>query len=494
MSSAAQPAFQPLTFEDLKKAVSGNAAAFRCRRRLQPGGGEGDKVFPPTYAGGVYAVENRLINDHVVRCVLLDSIQSQANRMEEALLDAILPEWRELPGEKQGCELPVIAVHLGKHGWVTSLTAPHRIHDAILRDSNLNGTRFRDSDIGKEVVAARVHNATAFYRWCPTALLFGTWDSNAGEGLESAKIPRAVVSEIIGVDITAGVRTASRLDPLGIKAQSGTIYRRTDGGWALKEKDSDDGYIGATSDDLEKDSDGNPKKFGKGKPSDINHGNITPDMPRFERDEIRKQNLDRLADILQTSPLKLRFDLDSGDGRLQSHTEFNGEMIRIRDGAVKPGGVTLAYALHTWLLSLTQLRRLRFPVDGKAAEERNTAARTVLAALAVYVFALQNERGYWLRSRCELIPELPNNSVLQQLNVDTDPTDFKLPSASDAKKLLTESLKYAEHETSANIQWAKKVIRLTPSEQLKKLVEFSDSRQTDESAAESSMADVGDQN
>ena len=48
-----------LTLKDVREAVSGSAAAFRCRRRLQPGGGEGDKVFPPTFAGAVYAMERR---------------------------------------------------------------------------------------------------------------------------------------------------------------------------------------------------------------------------------------------------------------------------------------------------------------------------------------------------------------------------------------------------------------------------------------------------
>src|SRR5438105_1098199 len=174
-----------LTLDHLKTAVQGGSAAFRCRTKLRPIGDEGDKVFPPTYAGGVYAVEDRRINGSIVRCVLLDSVQSQANRMEEALQDAFLPNWREMPLDRDTvCELPVVAVHIENQGWVTSLTAPHRIHDAILRDSNLNGTRFRDSETGRAIVQARLHSATAFYRYCPTALLFGTWDSTAGEGLD----------------------------------------------------------------------------------------------------------------------------------------------------------------------------------------------------------------------------------------------------------------------------------------------------------------------
>src|SRR5207302_380954 len=146
-----RPTPQPLTFDDLKTAVSGSAAAFRCRRRLQPGGGEGDKVFPPTFAGAVYAVEQRHINgkEQPVTCVLLDSVQSQANRMEQALQDALIAREIALPvvtvdfseygpsgdarkDEKEGRLLDAI-------GEITSLQVPHRLADAILRDSEYNG-------------------------------------------------------------------------------------------------------------------------------------------------------------------------------------------------------------------------------------------------------------------------------------------------------------------------------------------------------------------
>ena len=49
----------PLTYKDLKEAVAGTAAGFRARTRLKPAGGDGDKVFPPTYEGGEYATEDR---------------------------------------------------------------------------------------------------------------------------------------------------------------------------------------------------------------------------------------------------------------------------------------------------------------------------------------------------------------------------------------------------------------------------------------------------
>ncbi|MFB3826482.1 MAG: type I-U CRISPR-associated RAMP protein Csb1/Cas7u [Bryobacteraceae bacterium] len=504
----------PLTFEVLKEAVAGGSAAFRCRTKLGAIGEDGDKVFPSTYAGGVYAVEDRRIDGRIVRCVVLDSVQSQANRMEELLQEAFLPNWREMPtdGDPSDCDLPIVAVHVGRHGWITSLTAPHRIHDAILRDSELNRTRFRDSAIGQAIVAARLHNATAFYRFCPTSLIFGTWDSTAGEGLESAKIPRAVVSEIVGIDITPGVRTASRIDPLGIERMETTFYRRGKSGWTFEESEADKKYKkgkGWTEDinQADKDPSGKPIEtkpiiWGT-KPSDINHGNVVPNIPRFEQKEVRDNNLGRLTDILESNSLRLRVDLDSADSRLESHTAFDSDRMRIRPGAIKPGGVTMAYALHTWTLSLTQLRRLRFPLDqskANEAEQRNCAARTVLASLAIYGLALQQEQGYWLRSRCELIPiaaKEGNGAVLQLINADGTTADFQVPTILAAKQLFEKAVHEAESESNASaIHWEKQIIRLTPSPQLKKLVEMSEKRQpTGGEEEEVAVADdAGDQN
>lgn len=490
-----------LSVDKLKAAVR-SAAAFRLRVRLNGLGGEGDKVFPPTYAGGVYAVEDRRMDGKVVRCALLDSIQSQANRMEDALLEAFLPSWRELDPKADNADkavssdLPVMAVHVENHGWVTSLTAPHRIHDAIIRDSEIEETadgkthkvRFRESAVGKEIVAGRVHKATAFYEHCPTALIFGTWDSTAGEGLDSAKVPRAVVSEIIGVDVTPGVRTGSRIDPLGIRASSATIYQLRDcnDDWTLDETEA------------ALDTQNNPKKFGRGKPSDINHGNVTPDLPRFDQQEIRRQNLDRLPNVLETTPLELRHEISSGDGRIQSHSVFRSDDVRIRSGAVKPGGITMAYALHTWTLSLTQLRRLRFPVEshaenqatppqdpedrkGSLADQRNEAARTVLAALALYALALRQEAGYWLRSRCELVPEGPFTLELMGGAGGT----FSLGSAGEMRTILDIAITEARQ---LDLEWSGCLTVLTPTSKLLNLVRRSDASGPESEEEESAGA------
>jgi len=62
-----------LDLKILRAAVAGDAAEFRCVTDLQPAGGTGDKVFPPTYEGGTYAFEERVLDGQRVRCVLLGS-------------------------------------------------------------------------------------------------------------------------------------------------------------------------------------------------------------------------------------------------------------------------------------------------------------------------------------------------------------------------------------------------------------------------------------
>jgi CRISPR-associated protein Csb1 len=368
----------------LHKAVSGSAAAFRSRTRLQPAGGEGDKVFPPTYAGAVYAKEERQINGAKVPCVLLDSVQAQANRLEEALqraLDAgVLKNLPVLNVDFTGLGL------LDEVGRVSSLEAPHRIADAILRDSVHDGQPFRKSELGKSLDQASLQNATPLYKLCPTALVFGLWDSTGPKGGLGAKFQRALVSEIIGVNAEIGVKTSSRIDPLGMRAAA-KVIKKADGSYELAGDKAKDGVS----------------------PSEVNHGNIPPDI---------------------TKP----------------------------GGA---GGATLDYAEQTIVLSLPALRKLRFPIDGKTTPERDAAARTVLAALALTAATLAAESGFDLRSRCLLWPtEVMKWELLEKPG--QKPVEITL-TAKDAIKLLGEAVAAAEKQ---GLIWQKEPVKLKPSPNL----------------------------
>ena len=190
---------------DRLKAAVTEDVAIRFAARLQPAGGRGDKVFPPTYAGGQYALESRVDEHGVVKdVVLLDSVQSQANRMEQALLAA---------HRGRRITLPMISVSfsqvdgLQELGEITVLDAPHRLADAILRDSMLNGTLFPATAEGQVLRRATTRSATELFKLCPSALLFGIWESTGAAGGLGVKFQRAIVSEIIGIGAMVGRKT-----------------------------------------------------------------------------------------------------------------------------------------------------------------------------------------------------------------------------------------------------------------------------------------------
>lgn len=400
-----------LNFDTLKDAISGHAAAIRCKTILQPAAGCGTKVFPPTHAGGVYATEQRRVPDkdkpgetRVVDCVLLDSVQSQANRIEDALQQAI---------DDGKLSMPLIVVNFGDAvadvQRVTSLQAPHRAADAILRDSLTDQKDekgkplpFRKSTIGEAITNSSLANATGQFRYCPHALFLGVWDSTGPKGGLGAKFARALVSEIVGIDAAYGVRTGSRIDPIQTKTSAGPLYTKDvdkfggiewtlDPNEALKDKKTKNPILFSR---------GNVATGKPGDPAKANHGNIPPTFSKYAKG------------AEGTDPL-------------------TGEDAR--QGAIAAGGTTIDHAEHTAVLSLPQLRRLRFPLNGalnsdpKKQAEIDNAARTVLAALALVGLTLSLERGCDLRSRCLLFPEGPLSFEL--LEIPGKPTPISLDSA-----------------------------------------------------------------
>lgn len=397
-----------LNLKDLEAAIAGNAAAMRQRVRMIPAEGPGGKVFPPTHVGGIYAWEQRrLPDDKIVNTVLLDSVQSQANRMEQALLQAY---------QAGKLKLPMIQVDFRESlpdvGTITTLDAPHRIADAIFRESKLGDARFRDSEVGQAFISSTTRNATGLFRYCPHSLIFGVWDSGNLEGKGGNRFQRAVVSEIVGINAEAGVRTRSRIDPLVLSNPE--LYQTPDGGWTI------------FPDQADKDDKG-PKKYGK-KLSELNLGNVTPDLVRYGGDR----------------PIRTKND-------------------QIRPDDVLAGGVTIDYAVQTWVLSLPALRRLSFPVKGseRSETELNNAARTVLAALALAGFCHLQEQGYDLRSRCLLIPEsgIPSFELIGN---DGCTETFDL-SATEADEIYAQAVAKAK---ALGLPWQDEAINLVPEDRL----------------------------
>lgn len=430
--------------KDLVAAVTGRAAAFRCVTEYQPVAGPHTTVFPSTYEGGKYATVGYRDEKTGYRSddergkkladqVLLDSVQSQANRMELALLDAWYAE---------RIKLPVVTVDfagndLEKDLRITSLEAPHRIADAILRDSLLDGVSFRQSELGKTLDHVDLRNATALFRLCPTALVFGIWDSTGPKGGLGAKFQRAVVSEIVALDAQFAVRTASKIDPTEIRRTAGILYRSTTANgirWtldpteALDEVDKNGKPTGKKilfgrnkGKDVAFDP-GSDKFPDEGRPSKANHGNIVPSMKNSETNE----------------PL--------------------------------PGGIIMNRALQTTVISLPALRRLRFPlIPGQRSDAKvDAAAQTTLAALALCAAVLTRESGCDLRSRCQLFPSEPiqweilekPGEAARKVEIDGDSAIALFNDAVDAAK-------------TAGLPWLDKELVLKPSPQLIDLVQQS---------------------
>lgn len=405
-----------ISYEILRESVE-NAVAFRLRRRLQPAGGEGDKVFPPTYEGGKYAWEERIIDGKKIPCVILDSVQSQANRMELALLRA----W-----EQEEFTLPVISVDFKGHGIddlgkITSLEVPHRIADAILRDSETkNHSLFPKAPEYNSWLQATPLNATHLFSLCPTALLFGIWFHPLGgpgnRGNLGTRFQRTIVSEVFAVNAHKGVATGGQSNPLQLAAQSYYCDAKKNDErtcWGIEESKT--------------------LTVKKEKLSEINHGSVTPDYA-YARNN-------------------------------------TGNTILEEDGSPRiKGGITMSYAVQTVVLSLTALRNLSFPLENRDSESQkacNILARTVLAALGLCAATKSAEENFDLRSRCLLYPEAPASWEI--LRKDGSSESFTL-SGKGASTLVETAVKEAQQN---DLPWHEKEIILTPSEKLISIVKKS---------------------
>jgi CRISPR-associated protein Csb1 len=461
-----------MNLNTLTEAVKGGAAAIRIITRLEPVGHERDKVFPPTYAGGEYALEMRypattanvLTNSNglhsegeepPVHAVLLHSVAGQANLLEEALKAAI--------EEKRVSGVPVLKVSFDNTvaeeyllEAITVLDAPHRVFDAIFRESEIPAERntpaigFSETNAGIDFSKASLANATPLYEWSPTSLLFGCWNSAndkvPGKIKGNLKFARAIVSEIVGYEIEQGVRVGGKGDPAGITGQA--IYRLP----------SDDTTTDAK--EAHHDSDGKPWFKKQGQPLQWTQNETEAEAKAAAKDKKQKvyraigwewtaeeskaaRNKDgkpvkwgkkgKPSELLlgQIAPSIGKNDEGGSDRRRLSHEDLRK----------LGGGITMKYALQTTVLSLSALRRLRFPDTKGHSTERDLAARTVLAALGLVAITAQRERDYFLRSRCELrAVDSPQYEFVIQ-GRKTDEKDRFILTFDEAKTLLYQALK-----------------------------------------------------
>ena len=168
-----------------------NAVAISVSQRLEPMEGRQSPIYPATYPAAEkqghrfdtpYNI-NQLKDGRMV--ATLDSVQSQANRMEAAFVGELAHA------------VPKVTVAAGDR--VVMLTElPHRLADAVIRASELHDAirdAFEAYDAGDPSLIAKLG---------PTSLVYGAWDSRDTR----VKIPRLIRSEIHAWDVDIFTRSA----------------------------------------------------------------------------------------------------------------------------------------------------------------------------------------------------------------------------------------------------------------------------------------------
>ena len=195
-------------------------AAVVSEQWLQPVGEEGI-VFPPSYANPsqkkgdppVYNLDNVGTEDLPSWLCTIDSVPSQANRMEPALgrvaggklvPQVLVTAKQEIDGKKEEVS-------------VSLLEAGHRGADALVRFTKELGPKLNTAFAA---VKRRPADHEPLARVNPTALVFGVWDSR-GSGV---KLPRVVSSIIRAHDVVELKRSATffpalRFDQAGVASE-----------------------------------------------------------------------------------------------------------------------------------------------------------------------------------------------------------------------------------------------------------------------------------
>ncbi len=184
----------PLT-ENQINALADNhdtPVALHLRQPLLPVEGPGSPIFPPTYAGVGYNIDE--LSDGT-KIATIDSVGSQANRMEPVFLPA-------KAGARENARarlVPQIDITYGKKKSVSILEAGHRLGDAVVRSTALK-------DKARETFKAFLdcRDAAPLAKLAPTSLVFGVWDSRD----TFAKLPRIVQSTIRAEDVEVLTRSA----------------------------------------------------------------------------------------------------------------------------------------------------------------------------------------------------------------------------------------------------------------------------------------------
>ena len=212
-----------ITLQHLLDACSpGGASVLTSITPLQPAAGPHASVAPAKFVSGsksVFAYERRFWNGEAVTAVLIDSKQSQNNRLEAAVSAAIAD------GDPVLTRTPRIELRFEDGQVYSDLDLPHRAFDGQIRAGTINGEPVTSVEEYRKLRDATVNHARPLLEYSPMTLLLGGWD--ASRKSHQGRYRSILVGEIIGIladqeggpEANQSKRGGARIDPLGARIQ-----------------------------------------------------------------------------------------------------------------------------------------------------------------------------------------------------------------------------------------------------------------------------------
>ncbi len=290
--------------EDLLAACRpGGASVLTSVTPLEPAAGPHASVAPAKFKEdkkdkkSVFAYERRFWEGRAVDAVLLDSKQSQNNRIEAAVAAAIAD------GDPVLSRLPRIELRFPDGQVFSDIELPHRAFDGQIRAGTINGQPATADPDYRWLRDATFSHARALLERSPVTLLLGGWD--ASRKSHQGRYRSILVGEIIGIladqdgnpSAHQSKRGGARIDPLGMSIKLTANARK-----AIAEAQK-----GELSDNTYKDV-----MKATGTPAQLGLGGIPPALEQLGG--VACQAIIR-SHVLSFSALRaLRFDCDTPEG------------------------------------------------------------------------------------------------------------------------------------------------------------------------------------
>lgn len=204
----------------------GGASVLTSVSPLEPAAGPHASVAPAKFLEGkgrtakpVFAYERRFWDGEAVTAVLIDSKQSQSNRLEAAVSAAIADQDPVL------ARTPRIELRFEDGQVYSDIDLPHRAFDGQIRAGTINGEPATAVQEYRELRNATVADARPLLERSPITLLLGGWD--ASRKTHAGRYRSLLVGEIIGIlsdqgrdpEVNQSKRGGARIDPLGARIQ-----------------------------------------------------------------------------------------------------------------------------------------------------------------------------------------------------------------------------------------------------------------------------------